>query len=42
MEIGTRTLKYISRTKEQDYCYDLRFLGLDKRTTFVLEKHKRT
>jgi len=23
-------------------CYDLRSLGLDKRTTFVLEKHKRT
>jgi len=27
---------------EYEDCYDLRSLGLDKRTTLVLEKHKRT
>jgi len=26
----------------EDYCYNLKSLGLDKRTTLVLEKHKRT
>jgi len=36
------SLQIMYKALEETYCYNLRFSGLDKRTTLVLEKHKRT